>query len=165
MADKFKIREIFSLNLAEASAFVEDLVEIQFKNVRERENFLKTKKRALFLPHCSRKYMDGRCQANFDPEIPTYRCAHCSPDCLIKRSTELGERNGYDVYVLPGGTCLPSILEKNSYEGVVGVACSQELRQVEGLLKKRNLSEQAVFLSKNGCANTKFSLESLKKIL
>ena len=165
LAEKFKIRELVGLNISDVSMLVEDLVDIQFRNILDREKFLKTNKRALFLPHCSRKYMDNRCQAIFDQDVPSYICAHCSPDCLINKSTELGEKEGYDVYVLPGGTCLPKILERNSYEGVVGVACSQELKQVEELLKHKNLPGQAVFLIKNGCANTEYNLKSLKEIL
>ena len=60
LAEKFKIREIAGLNISEVSMLIEDLVNIQFKNINEREKFLTTKKRALFLPHCSRKYMDKR---------------------------------------------------------------------------------------------------------
>ena len=165
LAEKLKIRELTGLNISDASMLVEDLVDIQIRNLLDREKFLKTKKRALFLPHCSRKYMDSRCRAHFDPEVPSYYCAHCSPDCLINKATALGKERGHDVYVLPGGTCTRQILEKNAYDGVVGVACSQELKEGGGLLKNKNLSGQAVFLIKNGCANTKFNLKSLKEIL
>ena len=165
LAEKLKIHEIAGLNISDITTLVEDLVDIHFKNISERERFQKTRKRALFLPHCSRKYMDGRCQAIFDEDVPSYSCAKCSPDCLVNKSTELGKKMGYDVYVLPGGTCLPTILERNAYEGVVGVACSQELKQVEELLNHRDLPSQAVFLVKNGCANTKFNLDSLEEVL
>ena len=162
---KFRIQEATGLNLSDAVVLLQDLIDLQAVNLLERGKFLQTKKRALFLPHCSRKYMDKRCQADFDQEIPTYRCAHCSPDCLINKSTQLGEGKGYDVYVLPGGTCLPTILKRNAYEGVVGVACSQELKQVDDLLKTKNVSSQGVFLIRNGCAKTEFNLDSLQEIL
>lgn len=165
LAERLKIQEITGLNISDVSTLIEDLVDIHFRNIADRERFRKTKKRALFLPHCSRKYMDGRCQARFDEKVPSYYCASCSPDCLINMSVALGRSKGYDVYILPGGTCLPRILESNSYDGVVGVACSQELKQVEELLKHRNLPAQAVFLIKNGCSNTKFNLKSLEEIL
>ncbi len=165
LAEKLKIHEIAGMNISDVTTLVEDLVDIHFRNISNRERFQKAKKRALFLPHCSRKYMDGRCKAIFDEDVPSYRCAHCSPDCLVNKSTVLANQRGYDVYVLPGGTCLPQILERNSYDGVVGVACSQELKQVEELLKYKNLPGQAVFLIKNGCANTKFNIESLGEIL
>jgi len=165
LAEKLKICELTGLDVSDASMLVEDLTDIYVRNLLDKEKFLKTKRRALFLPHCSRKYMDNRCQARFDPKVPSYYCAHCSPDCLINKATALGKERGYDVYVLPGGTCIPQILEKNPHEGVVGVGCSQELKDGGEYLKSRNLPGQAVFLIKNGCANTRFNIKSLEKIL
>jgi hypothetical protein len=165
LCEKLKINKLTGLDISDALTLAEDLAGIYARNLAERKEFCKTKKRALFLPHCSRKYMDSRCRARFDPTVPSYYCAHCSPDCLINRATTLGEEKGYNVYVLPGGSCVPEILEKNSYEGVIGVACTQELREGGEYLKKKNLPGQSVFLVKNGCSNTRFNIESLEKIL
>lgn len=165
LADKFKLTEITGLDVPDALQLVEDLVDVYVSNVAERERFEKTRKRALFLPHCSRKYMDNRCRASFDSEIPSYKCGHCSQDCLVNKATKLGEKRGYDVYVLPGGSCVLNILKRNKYEGVVGVACSQEVRLGGDGLKQMGLAGQAVPLIKNGCANTSFSLQSLEKTL
>jgi len=165
LADKFKLTEITGLNVPDALQLVEDLVDVYVQNVSERERFEKTKKRALFLPHCSRKYMDNRCQASFNSEIPSYKCGHCSEDCLVNKATKLGEEKGYDVYVLPGGSCILDILKRNKYEGIVGVACSQEVKLGGEGLKQMGLVGQAVPLIKNGCANTHFNLQSLEKTL
>jgi len=165
LAEKFKIREITGLDVPDAITLVEDLVDIYVKNLSDKEKFQKVKRRALFLPHCSRKYMDSRCQARFDPKIPSYLCAHCSPDCLVNQGTTFGKKKGYDVYVLPGGSCVLKLLKNSFYEGIVGVACSQELKMAEQVLKGLNMAGQAVPLAKNGCANTKFSVESLEKVL
>lgn len=165
LADKFKLAEITGLDVPDALQLVEDLVDVYVQNVSERELFEKTKKRALFLPHCSRKYMDHRCQAVFNSKLPSYKCGHCSEDCLINKATKLGEEKGYDVYVLPGGSCVLGILKRNKYEGVVGVACGQEMKLGGEGLKQLGLAGQAVPLIKNGCANTSFSLQSLEKTL
>ena len=165
LAEKFKLSEITGLDVPDALLLVEDLIDIHVQNVAEKERFTETKKRALFLPHCSRKYMDSRCQATFDSSLPSYQCGHCSPDCLVNRATALGEKKGYDVYVLPGGSCVQGILKKKQYEGVVGVACSQELKMGGHCLRNIGLAGQAVPLVKNGCANTSFSFRSLEKIL
>lgn len=165
LAEKFRIREITGLDVSDALMLVEDLVDIYVRNLSQRGMFLETKKRALFLPHCSRKYMDNRCQARFDPEIPSYHCAQCSQDCPVNQATALGKERGYDVYVLAGSSCIPKILKNHSYEGVVGVACSQELRVGGDYIGNNGLQGQAVPLTKNGCANTWFSIESLKRIL
>jgi len=165
LLERFRVREITGLDLAQALVVLEDLIDIQTRNFNDRERFLKTSKRVLFLPHCSRKYMDHRCEALFDRSIPSYRCSHCSSDCLVNQATSIGEKKGYDVYVLPGGSCIHEILQKGHYEALVGVACGQEIKLAEGLLDKTGLPGQNVPLIKNGCADTTFSLKALKEIL
>jgi hypothetical protein len=160
-----KIQEITGLNVSQGLTLLEDLIDIQMKNLQNRKSFLRTSKRVLFLPHCSRKYMDNRCGASFDREIPSYSCSHCSPDCLVNQATLTGERKGYDVYVLPGGACIRRILQRGCYEALVGVACGEEIKLADGLLKEIRLPGQNVPLIKNGCANTIFNIQTLKEIL
>ena len=162
---KFRIQEATGLNLSDAVVLLQDLIDLQAVNLMERRKFLKAKKRALFLPHCSRKYMDNRCRAFFDATIPSYSCAHCSKDCLVNKAESLAKRKGYDVYVLPGASCIPKILEKNRYEGVVGVACGEEIKLSGDVLGGINVAGQAIPLIKNGCANTAFNMETLAKVL
>ena len=162
---KFRIEEATGLNVQEAVVVIQDLIDIQAANLMTRSKFLETKKRALFLPHCSRKYMDCRCKAIFDTSIPSYVCAHCSPDCEVNRATHIAEEKGYDVYVLPGGSCVPKILKTHKYEGIVGVACGEEVKMSLDLLSSMDVTGQSVPLLKNGCANTLFSMDSLAKTL
>jgi len=165
LLERCKIQEITGLDFAQALMLLEDFIDIQMKNINDRERFLKTSKRVLLLPHCSRKFMDNRCKAVFDPKIPSYSCSHCSPDCLVNRATSAGKEKHYDVYVLPGGSCIHRIMERGCYEALVGVACGEEIRLAGGLLEKTGLPGQNVPLIKNGCANTTFSIETLQKIL
>jgi len=165
VVNKFKIQEATGLNLSDAVLLIEDLVEMQARNLLEREKFAQTKRRALLLPHCSRKYMDSRCKAVFDSNIPSYICGHCSEDCLINRAVSFAEKKGYDVYILPGSSCVSKILKANQYEGVVGVACGEEIRVSGEISKDIGVAGQAVPLIKNGCANTVFNLETLFKTL
>ena len=162
---RFKIQEATGLNLSDAVLLLEDFIEIQVTNLLERDRFMQTRKRALFLPHCSRKYMDSRCKAVFNPNIPSYMCAHCSPDCLINRAVSFAEKKGYDVYILPGGSCVPKILKAKHYEGVVGVSCGEETKLGGEILKSMDIAGQSVPLVKNGCANTSFNLETLFGVL
>jgi hypothetical protein len=158
---KFKIQEATGLNLSDAVLLLQDLIDLQARNLMERQRFMETRRRALFLPHCSRRFMDSRCQATFDPSIPSYICAHCSDECLVNRAVSIGEKKGYDVYVLPGGSCIPRILKTRGYEGAVGVACGEETRLSGELLEKLGVAGQAIPLIKNGCANTIFNVETL----
>jgi hypothetical protein len=165
MIRKFKIQQATGLSLFDAVTLLEDLIEIDARNMMEKEKFAQTKKRALFLPHCSRKYMDGRCKAAFDPKMPSYVCKHCSPDCLINKAASLAEKRNYEVYVLPGGSCIPKILKAKGYEGAVGVACGEETKLSGEVLGGMNVACQAVPLIKNGCANTFFNIETLADTL
>jgi uncharacterized protein len=162
---KFRIQEATGLNLSDAVVLLEDLIDLQAINLTERPKFLETKKRALFVPHCSRKYMDNRCKANFEPGIPTYVCQHCSADCIVNKTDEYAKSKGYDVYIVPGGSCIPKILKNNNYEGIVGVACGEEMKMMGHILASMNVTGQAIPLIKNGCANTVFNMDTIVKTL
>jgi hypothetical protein len=162
---KFRIQEATGLNLSDAVVLLEDLIDLQTVNLVERGKFLETKKRALFLPHCARKYMDSRCKAVFNADAPSYTCAHCSKDCLVNKADSYAKQKGYDVYVLPGGSCIPKILKSAQYEGIVGVACGEEMKMMGRLLSSMDVAGQGIPLIKNGCANTIFNMETLTKVL
>ncbi len=162
---KFKIQEATGLNISDAIVLLQDLIDLQAINSMERNRFLETKKRALFLPHCSRKYLDSRCKATFDANVPTYTCAHCSEDCLVNKADRLAKEKGYDVFLLPGGSCIPKILKATHYEGIVGVACGEEMKMMGHLLGSMDVTGQGIPLIKNGCANTIFNTETLVKVL
>lgn len=165
MIIKFRIQEATGLNLSDAIMLLQDFIDLQVVNTIERTKFLQTKKRAIFLSHCSRKYLDSRCKAAFNPDIPSYTCAHCCQDCLINQASTLAKTKGYDVFIVPGGSCIPKILKNTSYEGVVGVACGEEIKLFGPLLNSVGLAGQAIPLIKNGCANTIFNMETLVKVL
>ena len=162
---KFSLQEATGLNLSDAVVLLQDFIDLQAVNLMERQKFLKSKKRVLLLPHCSRKYMDSRCKALFDASIPSYNCAHCSKDCLVNKADFLAKKKGYDVYVVPGGSCILKILKKNSYEGVIGVACGEEVKMGVDALDSIKVAVQVIPLIKNGCANTAFNVETLVKTL
>ena len=162
---KFRIQEGTGLNLSDALVVLQDLIDLQAVNIMERNKFLQTKKRALFLPHCARKFMDSRCKATFDADVPSYTCAHCSEDCLVNKADRYARTKGYDIYVLPGGSCIPKILKAIHYEGVVGVACGEETKIMGPLLNSMDVTGQAIPLIKNGCANTIFNMDTLVKVL
>jgi hypothetical protein len=161
----FKIDQAIGLNLTDAITLVEDLIEVQIANKHQRKNFEKANRKALLLPHCTRSYMDRRCKADFIPEIPTYKCNGCTNDCSVNQVSILAKKKGYDVFVIPGGSCAEKILRENKYEGVLGVACGMELKMSVNLLKKVGIAGQGVFLTKNGCANTNLNLENLERVM
>lgn len=160
----FRIDEATGLNVTDAITLIEDYVDVQTANVVYRKQFEKAKKKALLLPHCARKFMDSLCQSEFKAEIPSYECQSCKEDCLINKATQLGRKKGYDVYVIPGGSCVREILSRG-YDGVVGVSCGMELQLGMQLIERMGIPGQGLFLTNNGCANTTFNLEKLEQIL
>ena len=165
MVNILKIDQITGLNLSEAITLTQDFIDVQLANKLQRPKFEETKRRAILIPHCSRAYMDRRCMADFHPEIPSYECKSCNNNCSARRATEIGKAMGYDVYIIPGGSCSEKILRQGNYQGVIGIACGEELKMAVGLLKKMDIAGQGVFLTKNGCANTKLNLDHLKTVL
>ena len=78
LVKKFNVEKIIGLSLRDSITLIEDLINIQIKNSGFKKYFIQSKRRALFLPHCCRKYMDSKCKANFNSETSSYICNHCS---------------------------------------------------------------------------------------
>jgi len=165
LVKKFNVDKITGLPICDSITIIEDLIEANIKNSLHKENFLKTNKRVLFLPHCCRKYMDSRCKATFDSENASYICMHCSEDCQVHKATILAKKENYDVYVIPGSSCVKKIFQKKRYEGVVGVACTEEIGLATKMLEKSKISSQNIPLIKNGCSATQFNFLTLQKII
>jgi len=162
---KFNVDKIIGLPVNDSITVIEDLIHVNMKNSIQKEQFLQTTKRALFLPHCCRKYMDARCKATFSTETSSYSCSHCSPDCLAHQATVLSTQRNYDIYILPGASCVRKIFQKHQYEGIVGVACTDELKLAASILEHHKIPAQGIPLIKNGCSETKFNFETLDQIL
>ena len=109
--------------------------------------------------------MDSNCKAVFKQETASYECKHCSSDCMVSQATKYAKQEGYDVYVLPGASCVSKIFQKQRYEAIVGVACTDEIKLATESLTKLKIPSQAIPLLKNGCAGTIFSFKTLKGIL
>jgi hypothetical protein len=165
LMEKFKVHKLTGLPVSEALMIVEDLMDTYIKNLTQKERFSMTRKRALLLPHCSRKFMDQRCKAEFNKEMSYYQCRKCSPDCGVNKATAFAKKKGYDIYILPGGSCVSKLLSANKYDGIVGVACCEEVKLAAKLLELNKIPFQSVPLIKNGCSETKFSMETLESVM
>jgi len=165
LVKKFKIDKILGIQLEDAISVVEDLIDINIKNLTNDKKFKKAKNKVLLLPHCSRKYMDSRCKAKFDSKLSSYFCVGCSKDCLVNKATKIAKKKNYQVFVLPGGSCIKKILQRVGCDAILGVACPEEIKLALRLLENSRLTCKGLPLIKNGCANTKFNLNSLKEIL
>jgi len=165
LVEKFKVDTITGLSRGESNTLIKDIIDIQLKNKIFKKFFQIADEKALFLPHCCRKYMDSNCKAEFKTDISSYVCRNCSKDCIAGQATALAKKEGYDVYILPGASCISKIFEKKRYGGIVGVACTDEIKLAMKSIMKLKIPSQAVPLIKNGCAGTRFNFENLERIL
>jgi hypothetical protein len=165
LVEKFKVDKLTGLSRGESNTLIEDIIDIQLKNKIFKKFFQIADEKALFLPHCCRQYMDSNCKAEFKTDISSYVCRHCSKDCMANQATALAKKEGYDVYILPGASCISKIFEKKRYGGIVGVACTDEIKLAMKSVMKLKIPSQAVPLIKNGCAGTIFNFENLERIL
>jgi hypothetical protein len=80
-------------------------------------------------------------------------------------ATNLAKKENYDVYILPGASCIKKIFQKNNYEGAIGVACTNELQLASNLLEQYNIQIQGIPLIKNGCSGTQFNFDTLGELI
>jgi uncharacterized protein len=162
---KFDVDKLTGMAVNDSIQIIQDLVDVNINNTLASDHFQHTTHRVLLLPHCCRKFMDSRCKANFDPATSSYICQHCSPDCLVHQSTVLAAARGYDAFILPGASCIRKIFQHRNYDGVIGVACTEELKLGMSMLRQRNIPAQGIPLIKNGCCETLFNFEILREFL
>ena len=84
---------------------------------------------------------------------------------MVSRAAKLAKKENYDVFVLPGGSCVGKIFEKYAYDGIIGVACTDELKLGTECLMELKIPALGIPLTKNGCSETQFNLQTFKKII
>ncbi|PJE81649.1 hypothetical protein COU58_01765 [Candidatus Pacearchaeota archaeon CG10_big_fil_rev_8_21_14_0_10_32_42] len=96
------------------------------------------------------------------------------PSCLredyFSEAVAIAKNNGYEVYRVPGASKMKRILlnyDLNSIEKFVGIVCDDEINLAKIFANKSGILERVISfpLSKDGCVDTEFDLESFKKIL
>ncbi|MCX6803285.1 MAG: DUF116 domain-containing protein, partial [Candidatus Diapherotrites archaeon] len=117
--------------------------------------------RALFLPHCPRNA--AVCKAILDEE--GYHCKHCG-SCNLDAAIKLAKKNGYTkIYIVPGGSLVKKILEKDRPKAAIGVSCFHEAVMAFELTKQVKIIPQAVLLLRDGCKDTLINLPLLEEKL
>jgi hypothetical protein len=165
LVKKYQLEKLTGLSINNSTILIQDIIKIHIQNRLIKKIFYRSKKRAVFLPHCCRKYMNSNCKAEFKPQTSTYICKHCSKDCMVSQATKFAKKEKYDVYVLPGSSCVSKIFKNNAYDGIIGIACTDELKLGTDCLMELNIPALGIPLIKNGCSGTKFNLQEFKSIL
>lgn len=149
-----------------------NMVGAQIMNHAYRSDFIKTRKKAVFLPACIRKNLNGTCKARSDKDI--LHCVRCNLNCQVNKIKELSNRYGYDVLIIPHES---SAFSKNTIKegelGIIGVACILNLLAGGWKAKGLGIPPQCVLLDYCGCKNhwdeegfsTSINMEQLHKLM
>lgn len=117
------------------------------------------KKRALFLPHCTR---NKNCPAKLGKY--GYECKECGK-CGIAKVKKAAEKMGYSVYIVPGGSVVWKIIKDKKPEAVVGVACTKELVMALEITENGKIPAQTSTLLRDGCVNTLMDEDDIIEVL
>jgi len=165
LVEKFKVNERLGVPLDDAVTLVEDLIDVYIDNIVNFDKLKKAKQKVLLVPHCCRKYMDSRCKAKFDPKLSSYFCQGCSKDCHAHLATKAAKEKGYQIYILPGGSCIKKLMSGVKCEAVLGIACGEEIKLGKCFINGKGIPVIGLPLTKNGCSGTKFNVANLKKLM
>jgi hypothetical protein len=89
-----------------------------------RARFLAAKRKIVIVPPCMRAQPEEKCKAIATPLGA--KCQACTPACRVHQITKLGEKRGFEVYIIPDELRGIGVEAGRAVEGVglVGVACA-----------------------------------------
>ena len=130
-----------------------NMVGTEIMNRAFRDQFLKTERKVVFVPPCMAAKLGGGCKAQQTPFGA--HCAACTPGCRVNQVTKLGEKYGFDVFILPDELSVVSDKKTKTPPdnnlGLVGISCP--LTNITGGWETRRLGvpAQGVLLDYCGC--------------
>lgn len=86
-----------------------------------RQRFLLTKRKVVIIPPCM-SAPEVKCKANETPFGA--KCNSCSPSCRVNQITKLGEKHGFDVFMVPDDMKVFNAGGGMGNIGVVGISCA-----------------------------------------
>jgi hypothetical protein len=114
-----------------------------------RQRFLSAKQKIVIVPPCMRAQPEDKCKA-----IQTRygaKCQACTPSCRVHQITKLGEKRGFDVYIIPDELRVFGAGAGDSRLGVVGVSCALTNWSGGWDADDAHIAAQGVLLDYVGC--------------
>jgi hypothetical protein len=130
-----------------------NMVGTEVMNRAFRDQFLETERKIVFVPPCMRAKPEGECKAQ--PSPFGEHCAACTLGCRVHQVTKLGEKHGFDVFIIPDEISVVSDKKMKTPNddklGLVGISCP--LTNMTGGWETRRLGipAQGVILDYCGC--------------
>ncbi|HEQ79023.1 MAG TPA: DUF116 domain-containing protein [Euryarchaeota archaeon] len=139
-----------------------DEVYVKIKNRLNMRAFTRVpyKDRVIFLPHCMRS--SEKCQAEFGSD--GYDCVHCGC-CNISEIVIEAKRLGYRVHVVPGGSMVFKIWNRNPPKAALGVACYFELSEALEKIGHMGVPAVGVPLDRDGCKDTLVNVNEVLRVM
>jgi len=131
-----------------------NMVGTTIMNQAFRAAFLATDRKVVLVPPCMRIKPADHCQAQLTPFGE--HCAGCEPRCHIHQVTRLGEKHGFEVFILPRelAALAPSQSTQQGLTGmgIIGVSCPLTNPQGGWKTRDMNLPAQGLLLDYCGCS-------------
>jgi uncharacterized protein len=150
-----------------------NMVGAEIMNRAFRASFLPADRKTVLVPGCMRSHSESECQAVHVSE--GLRCKECDKACHVNCLRAMGEKNNFEVFILPHASDLSRWASKpgNPSQGVVGVACLTTLVGGGWELKRHGVPAQCVLLNYCGCKKhwdpkgipTELDMQEMKRVL
>jgi hypothetical protein len=114
-----------------------------------RQRFLSAKQKIVIVPPCMRAQPEDKCKALSTPYGA--KCQACTPSCRVHQITKLGEKRGFDVYIIPDELRVFGSGAGDSRLGVVGVSCALTNWGGGWDADEAHIAAQGVLLDYVGC--------------
>ncbi len=150
-----------------------NMVGAEIMNLAFQDDFINTEATSVLVPGCMRGRPFDECEAVKVKE--GLKCQGCLPECRVNQLRETGERNNFDVYIIPHASDLTLWAPKPGKQrrGVIASACVTTLVEGGWELKRYGVPAQCVLLDYSGCKKhwhrkgfpTQLNVHELKRIL
>jgi hypothetical protein len=114
-----------------------------------RQRFLARRKKVVIVPPCMRAQPDEECKA-----LATSlgaKCQACTPTCRVHQVTKLGEKTGFEVFIIPDELHVFGSGTANQSLGLVGVSCVLTNWSGGWEADEMNVPAQGILLDYVGC--------------
>jgi hypothetical protein len=129
-----------------------NMVGSEIMNWGFEEGYQQTKRTVILVPGCMSSPNNSKCQAK--NEGLDIICQHCSDQCRIGQLNKLGQKNNFEVRIVPHSSSYTAWLkrwQKNPGVGLVAVACLLNLVPGGYEMRELGLNAQCVLLDYCGC--------------
>lgn len=130
-----------------------NMVATELLNRHLRDKFRQAGKKIVIVPPCMKARKEDECEAKATPYGE--RCQACTPGCRVNQVTHLGEKHGFEVFIIPDELELfadePGKDKSSGKIGLVGVSCPLTNASGGWEMERLGVPAQGLLLDYCGC--------------